>query len=174
MAAAGVLQNAVLFRGPDLHGADRARANSTPAKDRGRSQRARSAGSDDVTTPRGHVPRSLADILGGRPPDVSCAENTAGVGAIRNRAVRCGGRSPPPGPSREDARCLLAFVEPVQKLPQFRIRELLDRLFYVFWLPIYPLMAAKNSPLLRVLLSLSSSSSMVSTGESGFSTLRRI
>ena len=37
----------------------------------------------------------------------------------------------------------------------------------------YPLMEFKNSALLRVLLSLSSSSSMVSTGESGFSTLRR-
>src|ERR1039458_5069718 len=38
----------------------------------------------------------------------------------------------------------------------------------------YPLIELRNSALLRVLLSLSSSSSMVSTGESGFSTLRRI
>src|SRR5207248_11164728 len=38
----------------------------------------------------------------------------------------------------------------------------------------YPLIAAKNSAFPLVLLSLSSSSSMVSTGESGLSTLRRI
>src|ERR1035441_7342919 len=38
----------------------------------------------------------------------------------------------------------------------------------------YPLIDPRNSPLLRVLLSLARSNSMVSTGESGFSTLRRI
>ena len=38
----------------------------------------------------------------------------------------------------------------------------------------YPLIEARNSLLVRVLPSLSSSSSMVSTGESGLSTRRRI